>query len=38
MITQEIIIALMIGVVLGAAVGATAFVRHCKNTPATDED
>ena len=36
--SQEILIALLIGVILGAVVAATAFVRHCKNSPATDED
>ena len=36
--TQEILIALLIGVILGAVVAATAFVRHCKNTPETSED
>ena len=36
--TQEILIALLIGVILGAVVAATAFVRQCKNTPSTEED
>lgn len=36
--TQEILIALLIGVILGAVVAATSFVRHCKNTPSTEED
>ena len=34
----DILIGIFIGVVLGAAVAMTAFVRHCKNTPLTDED
>jgi gas vesicle protein len=36
--SQEILIALFIGVIIGVVVGATAFVHHCKNTPETSED
>jgi hypothetical protein len=35
---DDIIIALMIGVLLGAILGITAFVRHCKNTECSEED
>jgi gas vesicle protein len=38
MVFQDVIIGIFIGVVLGALVAMTAFVRHCKNTPSTDED
>jgi gas vesicle protein len=38
MITQNILIGIFIGVIIGAVVAMTAFVRHCKNTPTTDED
>ena len=36
--SQEILITLFIGVIIGVVVGATTFVRHCKNTPETSED
>ena len=36
--SQEILITLFIGVIIGVVVGATAFVHHCKNTPETSED
>jgi uncharacterized protein YneF (UPF0154 family) len=36
--SQEILITLFIGVIIGVAVAMTAFVRHCKNTPSTEED
>jgi hypothetical protein len=34
----DLLIAIFIGVVLGFGLGATMFVRHCKNTANTEED
>jgi hypothetical protein len=35
---DTIIIAVAIGVLIGAFAGVTAFVRHCKNTECSEED
>ena len=35
---QDILIAIFFGVIIGAVIVATAFVRHCKNTAETSED